>query len=421
MVALLGIGFLGGLITGISPCVLPVVPVIVAGGATAEGRRRPYAVLAGLVVSFSLATLVGGALLSALHLPQDFLRDFGIAMLFVLAAGLLVPVIGDLLERPFARLGRGGPATSAGGFVLGASLGLVFVPCAGPVLAAISVVAATHRFGTGSFLLTLSYAAGVAVPLLVLALVAQGTASRWSALRTHMPLARRVAGAILALSALAIAFDLTRPLQTSLPGYTSALENHLEGSAGASAQLRALTGERPNHFVTRQAATRVALPDLGTAPQFTGITAWLNTPAGRPLDLRALRGRVVLVDFWTYSCINCQRALPHVEAWYRAYRDKGLVVVGVHTPEFPFEHVVGNVREAARQLGVDYPIAVDDDDATWDAYNNQYWPAEYLIDQSGHVRHVQLGEGDYALTERDIRLLLVAGGAYTLPPRHRGG
>jgi len=159
----------------------------------------------------------------------------------------------------------------------------------------------------------------------------------------------------------------------------------------------------------------VSLPDEGPAPAFAGITAWRNTAGDRPLRLAALRSKVVLVDFWTYSCINCRRSLPHLEAWYRAYRRDGLVVVGVHTPEFAFEHVVGNVTAAARSLGVTYPIAVDDGYATWDAYAQEYWPAEYLIDQHGDVRHTHFGEGDYAGMERDLRALLVADGARHLP------
>ena len=270
--------------------------------------------------------------------------------------------------------------------------------------------------GLTTLALTAAYALGAALPLLVLALVAQRTTKGWQALRTHMPTVRRVAGAVLVVTAVAITFNWTRPLQTSVPGYTSALEDHVEGTAAASRQLDALTGERANTFAAGQSVAAGALPMLGRAPDFAGITQWLNTPGDRPLTLASLRGKVVLVDFWTYSCINCQRTLPHVEAWYRAYKDRGLVVVGVHTPEFPFEHVVSNVRAAAAQYGVHYPIAVDDNYGTWDAYNNEYWPAEYLIDQNGEVRHTDFGEGNYGQTEQDIRLLLSAGGARSLPP-----
>jgi cytochrome c biogenesis protein CcdA/thiol-disulfide isomerase/thioredoxin len=418
---LLVVAFLGGVITGISPCIVPVLPVVVAGGAVGESRARPWLIIAGLVLSFSVAELVGSALLSALGLPQDLLYRLGIVMLLILAAGLMVPTIGVWLERPFSRLGASRWAQSGGGFVLGLSLGLVYIPCAGPVLAAISVAAANHRVSASLLLVTLCYAAGAAVPLLVLALVAQRAATRWGALRRHLPATRRIAGAVLALTTLGIAFGLFDGLQRSVPGYTSTLENHIEATSSITAKLQGLDGERPNSFAKKQAAApktaAAALPDLGAAPPFTGIVAWLNTPGAAPLTLAQLKGKVVLVDFWTYSCINCQRSLPHVEAWYRAYRDDGFVVVGVHTPEFAFEHVVANVRNAASGLGVAYPIAVDNNFATWDAYNNQYWPAEYLIDPTGQVRAYDFGEGEYSGMETAIRDLLTANGVAQLPAR----
>ncbi|MGH9092201.1 MAG: cytochrome c biogenesis protein CcdA [Acidimicrobiales bacterium] len=415
MLVLLGVGFLGGLITGLSPCIVPVLPAVVAGGSSGASRRRPYAVIAGLVASFSLFTLVGGQLLRLLHLPQDVLRDLGIGLLLLLAVGLVVPRLGELLERPFARLGSGRVAHAGGGFVLGASLGLVFVPCAGPVLAAISAVAATDRVGVTAVLLTLAYALGAAVPLLVLAVVAQRATSGWGALRRRMPAVRRVAGVVLGLTAVVIALGLTTPL-ADVPGYTSSLEDHVEQSAGVSRQLAGLQGEHGQNVAAGQTPAAGALPALGQAPDFTGISRWLGTPGGRPLSIGGLRGKVVLVDFWTYSCINCQRELPHVEAWYREYHRYGFEVVGVHTPEFPFEHVVGNVAAAAHRLGVRFPVAVDNGYKTWDAYRNEYWPAEYLVDQDGEIRHTAFGEGGYATTEQDIRLLLMADGAHHLPP-----
>jgi cytochrome c biogenesis protein CcdA/thiol-disulfide isomerase/thioredoxin len=378
-------------------------------------------VIAGLVVSFSLAELLGSAVLSALGLPQNLLYWLGIALLLILAAGLMIPAVGFAIERPFSRLGASRWAQSGGGFVLGLSLGLVYIPCAGPVLAAISVAAANHRVSGSLFLVTLFYATGAALPLLVFAIIANRAARQWGALRRHLPLARRLAGAVLAITTLAIALGLFDSLQRAVPGYTSSLENHIESSSSVSKQLQAISGEHPNSFASKQArtatGTTAALPDLGSAPAFTGIVSWLNTPGNAPLTLAELRGKVVLVDFWTYSCINCQRALPHVEAWYRAYKDDGFVVVGVHTPEFAFEHVVSNVQSAASSLGVAYPIAVDNNYATWDAYNNEYWPAEYLIDPTGQVRAYDFGEGGYSTMETNIRALLAAKGVAPLPPR----
>ncbi len=422
MVELLVIAFLGGLITGLSPCIVPVLPVIVAGGSVGTSRARPFVIIGGLVVSFSLTELVGSSVLSALGLPQNFLMWLGIALLLILAVGLIVPVFGEILEKPFARLGSSRYANLGGGFVLGLSLGLVFVPCAGPVLAAISAAAANHRISATSFLVTFFYALGATLPLLVFAILAQRATTGWKTMREHLPLIRRVAGVVLAVTTLAIAFGLLDSLQRAVPGYTSSLENRIESNTAISNRLHALSGEKANTLAAKQAAAAkkadsTGLPRLAKAPNFAGIAAWLNTPNNQPLTLAGLRGKVVLVDFWTYSCINCQRSLPHVEAWYKDYKSDGLVVVGVHTPEFAFEHVVSNVRSAAGNLGVHYPIAIDNTYGTWDAYSNEYWPAEYLIDPSGEIRAYDFGEGGYSEMESNIRSLLSANGVTHLPAR----
>jgi len=478
VIVLLVVGFLGGLVTGISPCVLPVLPVIFASGAASgldedatvsdpattvpvrvpvtvggtgsapepeagpaasadvpddpatpvteswarreatRRRRRPFAVVAGLVLSFSVATLLGTWLLSALGLPLDLLRWIGIVVLAVLGVGLLVPAVGDLLERPFVGLTAGRPVSEGGGLVLGLSLGLVFVPCAGPVLATITVVGADRHIGWSAVLLTAAFAVGVAVPLLLFALAGRYLAGRMRAVRTHAATARRVIGAVLVVTALVLALHLTDGIQRAVPGYTDSLTTRLEGNASASSALHGVRGIAGGGALSNCTDASPVLQECGAAPAFTGITTWLNTPGRRPLTLAGLRGRVVLVDFWTYSCINCQRSLPHVEAWNAAYAKDGLTVVGVHTPEFAFEHVVSNITAAAGQLGVHYPVAVDNDYATWNAYQNNYWPAEYLIDATGTIRHVDFGEGQYGQTETFIRQLLErADPTVVLPPR----
>ena len=213
-------------------------------------------------------------------------------------------------------------------------------------------------------------------------------------------------------------------LQKKAPNFAIAVERWLEGGHAAHKELERLQGRGSKQHFARANSTvlsskelasrvmKVPLADYGAAPNFQGISRWLNS---KPLSVASLQGHVVLVDFWTYSCINCLRTLPHLKQWYRAFRSKGLVIVGVHTPEFEFEHDYGNVRDAVARLGVRYPVAMDNDYATWNAYQNQYWPAEYLVDQRGEVRHVNFGEGEYGTTEKDIRLLLEAGGSSTLP------
>jgi len=393
MLVLIGIGLAAGFITAISPCVLPVLPIVFAGGATG-GRRKPFAIIAGLIVSFSAFTLFGVWLLKKLGLPEDLLRDIAIALLFLVAATLLFPKVEEVVQRPFLRLTRRPGGDLGGGFLLGASLGLVFVPCAGPVLAAITVVGATQDVGARSIVLTLAYAVGAAIPML---LVAFGGRSAMGALRPHAHRIRQALGVVVALTALAIAFNVDRHFETAIPGYTEALQGKVEESGRAQRELQKVRGQ------TREAAASSSLHDFGQAPELTGLSNWINS---KPLTFSKLRGKVVLVDFWTYSCVNCLRTLPHVKAWYRTYRNRGLVVLGVHTPEFAFEHVPGNVDGAVRRLGIHYPVALDNDYGTWNAFRNQYWPAKYLIDRRGHLRYYHFGEGAYDTTEARIRTLL---------------
>ena len=392
MLVLIGIGLAAGFITAISPCVLPVLPIIFAGAATGS-RRKPYAIIAGLIVSFTAFTLFGVWLLKKLGLPEDLLRNIAIALLFLVAATLLFPKVEEIVQRPFLRLTRRPGSDLGGGFLLGASLGLVFVPCAGPVLAAITVVGATQDVGARAIVLTLAYAIGAAIPML---LVAFGGRAGMTALRPHAHRIRQALGVVVALTALAIALNVDRHFQTAIPGYTDALQKKVEQSDRAQRELQKLRGS------TRVSAD-TTLHDEGAAPRFAGFTNWINS---KPLTSKQLRGKVVLIDFWTYSCINCLRTLPHVKAWYQTYHDKGLVVIGVHTPEFAFEHVPSNVRSAVRRLGIKYPVALDNDYGTWNAFRNQYWPAKYLIDRSGHLRYYHFGEGSYDTTEARIRTLL---------------
>jgi cytochrome c biogenesis protein CcdA/thiol-disulfide isomerase/thioredoxin len=411
MIGLVLIGLVAGFLAGVSPCILPVLPVVLVAGATDAGAQetqggrpqraiaRPVAVVIGLALSFSALILAGSEIISLLHLPADSLRDAGIVLLIIVGLGYLIPPVGALLERPFARVRATRP--NRGGFVLGLALGVLYVPCAGPVLAAITVVGATHRVGLTAVFVTAAFAVGTAVPLLAVALAGGQLSQRVSALRRHAPQVRLAGGAVLIVMAIAIWANAFQGLQRDVPSYATALQ----GSASVRNQLNGLTGVRATSL-TKCNSNATTLIDCGAAPNFKGITAWLNTPGGKPLTIAELRGKVVLVDFWTYSCINCQRTLPHIEAWYRDYAKDGFVVVGVHTPEFAFEHVVSNVRTEAAAFGVHYPVAIDDDLGTWNAYDNEYWPADYLIDAQGNVRHVHFGEGDYAGTEQLIRQLL---------------
>ena len=415
MATLIVIGLLAGVITAISPCVLPVLPILLAGSATGP-PRRPYAIVAGLVASFTVFTLFAAALLDALGLPDDFLRNLALVLLFLVAATLLFPRLGELVSVPLSRLARRPAGDLGGGFLLGASLGLVFVPCAGPVLAAVAVIAADRDVGADGFVLTLAYAAGAGLPMLAVALAGQRALARTKTLQARAAAVRRGLGAVIAATALAIVLELDRPFQTSVPGYTAELQQRVEESGSAERAIGRVTGSSSGDRFREPTEGGADLPDLGRAPEVVGISQWLNTRGEKPLSLESLRGKVVLVDFWTYSCVNCLRTLPHLKAWYDRYRGSGLEIVGVHAPEFAFERVTDNVREAVSSLGVDYPVALDNDFATWKAYDNQYWPAKYLIDRDGHVRYTHFGEGEYAQTEKHIRDLL-GEGAERLPRR----
>jgi cytochrome c biogenesis protein CcdA/thiol-disulfide isomerase/thioredoxin len=392
-VVLIGIAFLAGLITAISPCVLPVLPILLAGGASG---RRPYGIIVGLVGSFSVFTVIGASLLDSLALPADTLRNLAITLLLVLAATLLFPRLAALAERPLLFLGRRRPKTESSGLVLGASLGLVFVPCAGPVLAAVTALSATGGGGLETFFVALAYACGAALPMLAIASGSRRLADGVGVLRRHAEGTRRIAGAVIGVTALAITLGADQWFTTAVPGYTEALQNRIERSSRADRELARFrrTGDQQ---------ALAAGPSAPPAPELQGIVEWINSA---PLSLSALRGRVVLVDFWTYSCINCLRTLPHLKAWDRAYRDDGLTIVGVHAPEFAFEREPDNVREAVRKLGIRYAVALDNDFVTWSAYANQYWPAKYLLDRAGRVRYVHFGEGEYEKTERLIRRYL---------------
>jgi cytochrome c biogenesis protein CcdA/thiol-disulfide isomerase/thioredoxin len=413
------IGLVGGIITGLSPCVLPVLPVVFLGSGTGAGaeadakpaaesaRVRPYLIVGGLTLSFAVFTLFGSLILASLHLPDDAIRWLGLVVLALVGLGLLVPPLGHLLERPFYRFPQRFTGTSRNGFVLGIALGAVFVPCAGPVLAAITVAGATGHIGLRTIGLTVGFAVGTAIPLLAFALAGQGISRRLGTFRRHQAAFRAVSGAVMIVLAVALTFNLSDIIQRHVPNYTQSLGDSLEKGASGTSQGGS-DGVSLQDCQTAALYGGSGLEQCGPAPAFSGVQQWLNSSGDKPVTQSSLKGKVVLVDFWAYSCINCQRELPHVEAWYKDYAADGLEVVGVHTPEYAFEHVASNVAAGASRLGLTFPVALDNSYGTWNAYDNQSWPASYLIDSTGHIRHVSIGEGDYPQEEQLIRQLLTA-------------
>jgi cytochrome c biogenesis protein CcdA/thiol-disulfide isomerase/thioredoxin len=414
VVALIAFAFIAGTATALSPCVLPVLPVVLSAGLTG-GRRRPLGIVTGLALSFAFATVALVYVIDALGLPDDLLRNIAIGVLLGFGIALLVPPLAARVEAWISRFTPkpGGARRAGGGFgsglLVGASLGFVYAPCAGPILAGVITVSAAQEFTTGRLAVAMAYALGSAVVLYLLILGGRRLTSRIS---RHAGRLQMGMGAVMVLVALLMFADYDTRFQTAiaddLPAFLVNPSGELEESGGVRDQLAELRGgEGPSRL---QADAGSSLPALGAAPDFTGNQRWFNTAGGRPLSLDELRGKVVLVDFWTYTCINCIRTLPYVKAWDAHYRKRGLVVVGVHTPEFPFERDAGNVEDAIAQNGLGYPVAQDNDYATWDAYGNQFWPAKYLIDSRGRVRYTHFGEGDYEETEEAIRRLLQEAG-----------
>jgi cytochrome c biogenesis protein CcdA/thiol-disulfide isomerase/thioredoxin len=412
--------FVAGAGTALSPCVLPILPALLSAGANG-GHRRPLGVVLGLAVTFTIAVVALASLVDGVGRAGVAVRTIAIVVLAGFGLLLLVPPLADRLEAALSPLARLGPRGVGSGFWsglgVGAALGFVYAPCAGPILAAVVSVAATQGASARLVTIALAYAAGSAVVLLLLTLGGRRVADRIRRAGRGATL-QRVTGGVMVLTAVAMLASLDVRLESSLadhlPAFVVNPATPLEDSGAVRRRLDDLRG--PSRFAQTKGSS---LKDLGHAPEFTGNQRWFNTPGERPLTLAGLRGRVVLVDFWTYTCINCLRTLPELKALDARYRGQGLTVVGVHTPEFAFEADAGNVRRAIRDEGLRYPVAQDNGYKTWDAYGNQYWPAQYLIDARGHIRYVHFGEGGAEETQAAIRSLLAEAGDRRLGPLAR--
>jgi cytochrome c biogenesis protein CcdA/thiol-disulfide isomerase/thioredoxin len=405
MIILIG-AFLAGTLTILSPCTLPVVPLILGASLTGRGRRLAW-VLAGFVASFVAVTVVLASALAALDLTTSTARILAAGVLGLAGATLLVPRLGDVVAARIApvadratRLAR--PADASGplqGFVLGGLIGLVWAPCVGPIMAAVIVSAAVVGPTIGGTSIALAYAMGAALAIGVVALLGQRVVRRIGPDRRAGT--QRSIGLAMLLTAALVVTGLDLSIQARIAdilpaGWGTALASVDGPPSSAAGPLASVTADS-------QEAPAVHLDDLGPAPELTGITDWINS---QPLTLASLRGKVVLVHFWTFACINCLHVQPFVKAWYDRYAAEGFVVVGVHTPELSFEREIGNVRTAVQDDDVRFPVAFDPAYATWRAYENHVWPAFYFVDREGRIRHVHFGEGDYDGSEAVIQALL---------------
>jgi len=414
--------YLGGALTILSPCILPVLPFVFARSEL-PFRKTTLPLLLGMALTFAvLATLaaVGGAWAVRVN---TYGRVAALILLAAFGVALLSKSAADWLARPFVALGNrlmqssgGGTGSSTRSFLLGVATGFLWAPCAGPILGLILTGAAIAGPNARTVVLLSAYALG-AITSLALATLAGGRVL--AALKRSFNTGewiKRALGAAVLLGVAAIALGLdTGVLARLSSGGTNRLEQSVlnllhPGAAGPGGATNGTTQARGTGE-SEQAGQ--ALPVEGRLPPLTGATAWLNSP---PLTPEELRGKVVVIDFWTYSCINCLRSLPYVKSWAQRYQDHGLVVIGVHTPEFAFEKDENNVRRAVHDLGIDYPVALDNRYAIWQAFGNQYWPAHYFIDAEGRIRAHHFGEGEYDRSEQWIRQLLTEAGYQNLPP-----
>ncbi len=409
---LLVLAFLGGILTIISPCILPVLPFVFAK-ADQPFRKSGLPLLAGMALTFAafaaIATVGGAWVVRA----NQYGRIAALVVLAVFGLTLLWPALADRLSRPFVQLGSrlsqpsdsGASPSPLRSLLLGVATGLLWAPCAGPILGLILTGAALEGASSRSAFLLLAYAAGAATSLAI-ALLAGGRV--FAALKRSLGAEvwiRSVLGVLVLAGVVVIAFGLDRGLLTQISlASTSGVEQSLIDRLHPSVQqapAKDSGGGGAMMMMSSKAPGAGAGPQM--MPDLSGAVAWINS---QPLTADQLKGHVVLVDFWTYSCINCLRSIPYVRAWADRYKDRGLIVIGVHTPEFAFEKDQDNVRKAVGELKITYPVALDNDYKIWKAFSNSYWPADYMVDATGHIRFHHFGEGKYDETEQQIQQLL---------------
>jgi len=408
MLLLILFAFIAGIVTILSPCILPILPVVLSGS-VGGGHRKPLGIVLGFVLSFSFFTLALATLVKLTGLSADLLRNFSVVIILLFGLSLLVPKFQIILEQLFNKLAKVGPKKSTdsgfiGGVILGLSLGLVWTPCVGPIIASVIALAAISSVNLATIVITLSYSLGTAIPMLLITYGGRQALLKVPWLINNTVKIQKAFGVLMILTALAIFFSLDRRFQTYIldkfPNYGTGLTK-IEDNAKVLSKLQELQAVKP----------LPADSNSQMAPEIIAGGKWFNLPDGKTkLSLADIRGKVVLIDFWTYTCINCIRTLPYIRAWDEKYRSKGLVIIGVHTPEFEFEKDAGNVQKALGDFAIKYPVVQDNDYATWNAYNNQYWPAKYFIDKNGNIRSTHFGEGKYDESEKLIQELLAETG-----------
>jgi len=407
MILLIAFAFLAGVITVLSPCILPILPIILTSsiGGQNTGKSRPMGVVIGFVLSFTFFTLFLSTIVRLSGISADTLRLMSVFIIASFGVSLLIPAFQVFIERLFSKLAGFMPTSQnrtgfGGGLLIGFSVGLLWTPCVGPILASVISLAITGTVTFDAFLITLAYSLGTAIPMFLIILGGQNALKRVPWLLANTTKIQKAFGVLMIVTAVGIYFNIDRRFQTYI------LETFPQYGVG-------LTKFEDNEMIKKQlqkkAVTEMKNEDKGLkAPELIPGGVWFNSD---PLSLSKLRGKVVIIDFWTYSCINCQRTFPYLRDWWSKYQDKGLVIIGVHSPEFEFEKSEKNVAQAIKDFELTYPMMQDNDFATWRVYNNRYWPAKYFIDKDGYIRYTHFGEGAYDESEKVIQELLKEIGA----------
>lgn len=412
MILLILFAFLAGFVTILSPCILPILPIVLSGSLSG-GKRRPLGVVTGFVGSFTFFTLFLSVIVRNTGIPADFMRNLAIVLVFVFGIFLVIPQAQVLFEKLVSKLSslqKTNTNTNTGffgGVIVGLSLGLVWAPCVGPILASIITLSITSQISLGAVLITLAYAIGTAIPMLIVTHSGRKIFEKVPWLLAHTTQIQQIFGVLMIFTAVGLFLNVDIKFQKyildTFPQYGVGL-TQFEDRPEIQKQLDQLLD--PNKSDTKQEkdSEQLLLKSGNKAPGFQNETSWINS---EPLNLETdLKGKVVLIDFWTYTCINCIRTFPYLREWYNSYHDKGFEIIGVHSPEFEFEKEFSNVANAAKEHELLYPIVQDNEFKIWRAYSNRYWPAHYLIDKNGDIRYTHFGEGKYVETENAIRALL---------------